>query len=36
MVGRYVADLVSGTGKAEPRFALASHRIHDGTADRAS
>jgi glycine/D-amino acid oxidase-like deaminating enzyme len=30
-VGRYVADLVLGSGKAEPRFALASHRSHDGT-----
>jgi glycine/D-amino acid oxidase-like deaminating enzyme len=29
-VGRYVTDLVLGTGKAEPRFALASHRSHDG------
>jgi hypothetical protein len=36
MVGRYVADLVSGMGKAEPRFALAAHRAHDGTADRTS
>lgn len=30
-VGRYVSDLVLGTGKAEPRFALVSHQIHDGT-----
>ena len=30
-VGRYVTDLVLGSGKAEPRFALASHRDHDGT-----
>jgi len=30
-VGRYVADLVLGSGKAEPRFALAAHRHHDGT-----
>jgi len=36
MVGRYVADLVAGTGKAEPRFALASHHVHDGSADRTS
>lgn len=27
-VGRYVADLVLGTGKGEPRFALAAHRVH--------
>ena len=26
-VGRYVTDLVLGTGKAEPRFALASHQV---------
>jgi sarcosine oxidase len=30
-VGRYVTDLVLGSGKAEPRFALATHRQHDGT-----
>jgi len=30
-VGRYVADLVLGAGKAEPRFALASHQVHGGT-----
>lgn len=30
-VGRYVTNLVLGSGKAEPRFALASHRDHDGT-----
>jgi sarcosine oxidase len=30
-VGRYVADLVLGSGKAEPRFALGAHRHHDGT-----
>jgi monomeric sarcosine oxidase len=29
-VGRYVADLVLGSGRAEPRFALAAHRVHDG------
>lgn len=29
-VGRYVTDLVLGTGTAERRFELASHRIHDG------
>ncbi|MBL8272009.1 FAD-dependent oxidoreductase [Steroidobacter sp.] len=28
-VGRYVTDLVLGSGKAEPRLALASHRVHD-------
>ncbi|MBS0387310.1 MAG: FAD-dependent oxidoreductase, partial [Proteobacteria bacterium] len=27
-VGRYVADLVLGAGQPEPRFALASHKIH--------
>ena len=27
-VGHYVTDLVLGTGKAEPRFAINSHRIH--------
>jgi sarcosine oxidase len=27
-VGRYVSDLVLGTGRAEPRFALASHKPH--------
>ena len=27
-VGRYVTDLVLGTGTAEPRFALASHQEH--------
>lgn len=27
-VGRYVTDLVLGTGKAEPRLTLASHKIH--------
>jgi sarcosine oxidase len=27
-VGRYVTDLVLGAGKAEPRFALASHKVH--------
>jgi sarcosine oxidase len=30
-VGRYVTDLVLGAGKAETHFALASHRVHDGT-----
>jgi glycine/D-amino acid oxidase-like deaminating enzyme len=28
-VGRYVADLVTGTGAAEPRFALAAHQVQD-------
>jgi sarcosine oxidase len=32
-VGRYVTNLVLGTGKAEPRFALASHQIQVGPAD---
>ena len=33
-VGHYVTNLVLGAGKAEPRFALASHQIHGGpTAD---
>lgn len=27
-VGRYVADLILGAGKAEPDFALAAHKIH--------
>lgn len=27
-VGRYVADRVSGTGRAEPAFALAAHKAH--------
>lgn len=27
-VGRYVSDLVLGTGRAEPVFALAAHKIH--------
>ncbi len=27
-VGRYVTNLALGTGKAEPRFALAAHKIH--------
>lgn len=27
-VGRYVSDLVLGTGKAEPAFALAAHKVH--------
>ena len=30
-VGRYVTDLVLGAGKAETHFALASHRVYDGT-----
>ena len=29
-VGRYVTNLVLGAGKAEPRFALASHQPHGG------
>ena len=33
-VGQYVTNLVLRTGKAEPRFALASHQVHGGpTAD---
>lgn len=28
MVGRHVADLVLGTGRAEPDFALAAHKVH--------
>jgi monomeric sarcosine oxidase len=31
-VGRYVADLVTGTGRPEPRFALLAHAPHDGGA----
>lgn len=31
-VGRYVSDLVLGSGTAEPRFLLSSHRPHDGPA----
>lgn len=31
-VGRYVTDLVLGTGKSEPRFALASHKLQGGAA----
>ena len=27
-VGRYVSDLVLGAGKADPRFALAAHKVH--------
>jgi len=27
-VGRYVSDLLRGTGQAEPVFALAAHKIH--------
>jgi monomeric sarcosine oxidase len=32
-VGRYVADLVLGTGKAEPDFALAAHKVHGEAMD---
>lgn len=28
-IGRYVSDLVLGTGEANPRFALTSHKIQD-------
>ena len=30
-VGQYLAELVQGSGRAEPRFAIASHKPHQGT-----